>query len=74
MEVGPSTREANGKEMERILDKTTEFETMALELMALNLAFDSARIGEFSEELMELSEEAGEEARRSAEPGSSGSV
>lgn len=57
-----------------MLDKSGEFERMALELLALNLAFESAHPGNFSGEILKLSEEIGEKATRGAEPGSSGSV
>lgn len=55
-------------------DRDVDFEKAALRLMALNMAFDSARCGEFREEILEWCEETGERATPGAGPGSSDSV
>ena len=57
-----------------MMDASNEFETKALELMALNLRFESARRCKFSRELLKLSEEIGENVARRSEPDPLGSV
>jgi hypothetical protein len=52
------------------VEKSDKFEIAALELIGLNLAFESARSGSFSKELLRLCEEIGDKTAVRSEPGS----
>jgi hypothetical protein len=62
------------KDVKLMLNGANELESKALELMALNIAFESARPGPFKGELLKLAEETREKAASCAEPRTSGSV